>query len=435
MVFVMDDCDLLTYFKDAYLSKYDNLKIINVGYSKTDYSSVFNESNWSYNILDSRNEFDEVNILVNDINYWVELPDESCEVIFSKDFFINLKYFWLVMFQIERKLKPNGLLCIIVPNLHSNIISSSSNIFTTESLKSLADYVNLDVCEIFEKNSEICLIAQKRSIAKQILSDSHEANVFKNNCDLASEKIDLELNKLIKINRDLDNSNNPKIKEINLELIGLLTETKHILFEFDSSKHVFCPICQSVHNIFSPFGSPSRLNAQCPNCNSLEKQRLIFLFLTNKTKLLSNEVKLLHFEPEESLYNFFKTLDNVDYLSVGKNLSFTVDNAIDFENMDFPENNFDIILLDYEILKDHEEDLFVLKNLYDVVKPQDEGGFILIHLQLSDYKNTDEFNNFEKQLKYAGFKITKYSSEDIIDNELMDIYGIISDFILICEKI
>ena len=455
MVRLMDDMELSTYFKDTYLSKKDDLKIINVGYSKNDYSSIFNEANWEYDILDSCNDLDEINIFVRDINYWVEVADDSCDVVFSEDFFVNLEYFWLVMFQIERILKPNGYVCIIVPDAHSSIASSNLNVFTSESLKSLAESVNLEVCEIFEKNSKICLIAKKRNIAQQIFLDSIETNAFKNSCDTASEKLDSKLEELSRINHNLNNliskvslalstgkvndlyESKPdleRIKNFNLDLMQCVSEIKYDIFEFNSSKHVFCPICQSVHNIFSQFGNPSRLNAQCPSCNSLEKHRLIYLFLKETSRLLANDIKLLHFEPDSSLYDYFKSLDNVEYLSAGKSLSFTVDNVIDFENMEFPENNFDMIILDYETLKDYEDYSCILENLYNCVKFQDKDGVILIHFPLSNYESNEELDCFENQLVTSGFKVTKYAPEDIVDPDLMEIYGLISDIILICEK-
>lgn len=450
----MDDMELSTYFKDTYLSKRDNLKIINVGYSKNDYSSIFNEANWEYAILDSCNDLDEVNIFVRDINYWVEVPDVSCDVVFSEDFFVNLEYFWLVMFQIERILKPNGCLCIIVPDAHSSIASSNLNVFTSESLKSLAESVNLEVCEIFEKNSKTCLIAKKKNIAQQIFLDSIETNAFKNSCDIASEKLDIKLENLSRINHDLNiliskvlfalstgkgfndlykfKTNLEGIKNFNLDLMQCVSEIRYDIFEFNSSKHVFCPICQSVHNIFSPFGNPSRFNAQCPSCNSLEKHRLIYLFLEDSSRLLSNDIKLLHFEPDSSLYDYFKSLDNVEYISAGNNLSFTVDNVIDFENIEFPENNFDMIILDYATLNDYEDYSCILENLYNCVK--DKEGVILIHFPLSNYESNEELDGFENQLENSGFKVTRYAAEDIVDQDLMEIYGLISDIILICEK-
>ena len=68
-----------------------------------------------------------------------------------------------------------------------------------------------------------------------------------------------------------------------------------------------CPICK-YKGIFKTFGVPERIDAQCPNCNSLERHRLLFLNLDKK--IINNENEgikepILHFAAEEVLENYF----------------------------------------------------------------------------------------------------------------------------------
>ena len=50
-----------------------------------------------------------------------------------------------------------------------------------------------------------------------------------------------------------------------------------------------CPVCGARYRRFMPYGYVhSRSNALCPNCLSLERHRLLWLYLSRETELLQN---------------------------------------------------------------------------------------------------------------------------------------------------
>src|SRR5574344_1422712 len=62
---------------------------------------------------------------------------------------------------------------------------------------------------------------------------------------------------------------------------------------------VECPICGCRRRRFLPYGYvTSRENALCPNCLSLERHRLMWLYLQHESELLQSFPKLLHIAPE-----------------------------------------------------------------------------------------------------------------------------------------
>ncbi|MDR0754738.1 MAG: hypothetical protein LBF04_05040 [Prevotellaceae bacterium] len=64
--------------------------------------------------------------------------------------------------------------------------------------------------------------------------------------------------------------------------------------------NVYCPCCGKHFSAFWFFGKPIRFNALCPSCGSLERHRLLWLFLFQREdKLITNGTKLLHIAPEE----------------------------------------------------------------------------------------------------------------------------------------
>ena len=173
----------MKWFKNKYLNRFANLKILDVGSldKKGDfnYSTIFNEKNWSYTGLDIQ-EGNNVDIIVNDIYNWFEVDDNSYDVVISGQFFQHLEYFWLTMSEIERVLKPGGYVCIITPAAgpkHGGDLLNCYR-FREDGLAAMAKYVDLDVL-FTEVNGEesaapwhdACVVSYK-SATSQLVNDS-----------------------------------------------------------------------------------------------------------------------------------------------------------------------------------------------------------------------------------------------------------------------
>ena len=64
---------------------------------------------------------------------------------------------------------------------------------------------------------------------------------------------------------------------------------------------VECPVCGSHYRRFLPYGYvSSRPNALCPHCLSLERHRLLWLYLTRETDLLERFPRTLHIAPRSA---------------------------------------------------------------------------------------------------------------------------------------
>ena len=60
-----------------------------------------------------------------------------------------------------------------------------------------------------------------------------------------------------------------------------------------------CPVCGAKYRKFMPYGYVQpRPNALCPKCLSLERHRLLWLYLTRETDLLTAFPRTLHIAPE-----------------------------------------------------------------------------------------------------------------------------------------
>ena len=62
-----------------------------------------------------------------------------------------------------------------------------------------------------------------------------------------------------------------------------------------------------------------RKNALSPSTLSLERHRLLWLYLKNETVLFEKKIKLLHFAPEQAFYKRFKKLRNIQYDTIDIN--------------------------------------------------------------------------------------------------------------------
>ena len=186
----------MEWFKNTYLHKSNKLDILDVGSldgkGTFNYSTLFNETNWTYTGLDIEGGN-------TDIYNWFEIEDNSYDVIISGQFFEHLEFFWLAMIQIERVLKPGGYLCIIVPSAGPNHGGDMPNCyrFHEDGLKAMAKYVDLEVLHASVDNrseanpwNDACLVARKRvDVAFEKSNLEERVNNLENKLDLILDTI------------------------------------------------------------------------------------------------------------------------------------------------------------------------------------------------------------------------------------------------------
>ena len=125
---------------------------------------------------------------------------------------------------------------------------------------------------------------------------------------------------------------------------------------------------------FLPYGyGKQRNNVLSPSTLSLERHRLLWLYLKNKTDFFKAEYKVLHFAPEQAFYKRFKKMSNLDYVTTDLN-SPLADVKADICNLPFSDNEFDIILCNH-VLEHIPDDTKAMKELYRVLKPEGFGVF------------------------------------------------------------
>ncbi len=138
---------------------------------------------------------------------------------------------------------------------------------------------------------------------------------------------------------------------------------------------VECPVCESQFRKFLPYGRKSRGNALCPSCLTLERHRLIWIYLKEKTDFFSAPIKMLHIAPELCFMDRFESLKSLDYITADLE-SPLAKVKMDIHEMPFEESSFDVIFCNH-VLEHVEDDLKALSEIKRVLKP---GGWAILQV-------------------------------------------------------
>jgi SAM-dependent methyltransferase len=134
------------------------------------------------------------------------------------------------------------------------------------------------------------------------------------------------------------------------------------------------PIDGKSFRMFLPYGyGAQRNNVLSPSTLSLERHRLLWLYLKNETNFFTAPKKVLHFAPEQAFYKMFRNQKNLDYTTTDL-FSPLADVKADICNLPFEDNSYDLILCNH-VLEHIPDDTKAMQELYRVIKPGGMGIF------------------------------------------------------------
>ncbi len=134
------------------------------------------------------------------------------------------------------------------------------------------------------------------------------------------------------------------------------------------------PIDGKSFKTFLPYGYENpRDNVLSPSTLSLERHRLLWLYLKNETDFFTKPHKMLHVAPEQAFYKRFKQLRHIDYTTTDLN-SPLADVKADLCHLPFQSHTFDVILCNH-VLEHIPDDIKAMQELYRVLKPGGWGIF------------------------------------------------------------
>ena len=133
------------------------------------------------------------------------------------------------------------------------------------------------------------------------------------------------------------------------------------------------PIDGKSFRKFLPYGyGTQRPNVLSPSTLSLERHRLLWLYLKEETNFFTSKKKVLHMAPEQCFLKRFKKLGH-DYTTADL-YSPIADVKADITDLPFEDDSFDIIFCNH-VLEHIPDDTKAMQELYRVLKKGGMGIF------------------------------------------------------------
>ena len=229
-----------------------------------------------------------------------------------------------------------------------------------------------------------------------------------------------------------------------------------------------CPICNSHLRNLIPFGlkfpvlteknvigGGYRSNAQCPVCYSTDRERLLYLYLLNRTNFFTKKTKVLHVAPERGLSHIIKRHSNIDYLTADISVN-NVMIKMDITDIHYPADTFDVIICNH-VLEHIIDDEKAMSELYRVLK-HGGWGILQVPISLSIDKTYEDFSvtdpsereatfgqsdhvriyaiDYLDRLKKSGFEVDRFNwQEDLEFCDSNNMYGLLrSESIFVVNK-
>lgn len=217
-----------------------------------------------------------------------------------------------------------------------------------------------------------------------------------------------------------------------------------------------CPICGSHYRRFMPYGYvTSREDALCPHCLSLERHRMIWLWLKECSDLFDNKPLLLHIAPEISLMRHFKHLyrGTKNYITADLE-SPLADLHFDIQDIPMKDCSVDVVICNH-LMEHVEDDIKAMRELYRIMR---RGGWGIL-LVPEDRSRATTFEDdtitdpnertrifgqydhrriygrdFDNRLQKAGFRVERIAYKERLSQLQQQLYAISNDDLVIIHK-
>lgn len=216
------------------------------------------------------------------------------------------------------------------------------------------------------------------------------------------------------------------------------------------------PIDGRTYKKMLPYGYEGRQreNALAPATLSLERHRLLWLYLQQETDFFTKEHQVLHVAPEQCFYGRFRKMKNLDYLTADLD-SPIADVKMDIHDIQYQDNTFDVVFCNH-VLEHVTDDIQCMSELCRVLTP---GGLAIMQVpQDMSLEVTDEdpgledpeerkrrFGQYDHvrlhgrdypdRLRKAGFKVEEIDYSKKLSPELFERYRLPKgEMLYVCTK-
>jgi SAM-dependent methyltransferase len=222
-----------------------------------------------------------------------------------------------------------------------------------------------------------------------------------------------------------------------------------------------CPLCGCQRRKFLPYGYvTSRENALCPNCLSLERHRLLWLWLVRESDIGRGAMalpKMLHIAPEVALMRKFKKMyaSTPDRYVTADLESPLADMHFDVQHIPLEAESFDAIICNH-IMEHVEDDGKALSELYRILR-RGGWGVILSPVELEREKTFEDdtitdpaertriFGQYDHRriygrdyaarLREAGFEVYDIDYKNELSKAEQELYALPTDHLyIVCKQ-
>jgi SAM-dependent methyltransferase len=203
---------------------------------------------------------------------------------------------------------------------------------------------------------------------------------------------------------------------------------------FDDNSKNYCPVCKKSSYFIPPYYALKL--KECSHCGSLERHRLLWLFLQKNTDFFSEKTsKILHFAAEDCFKKHFKKLHGKNYITADLyNPAAMI--KMDIMNIQYPDETFDIIICSH-VLEHISDDIKAMNEIRRVLK---NTGWAILLVPTANIDKTYEDSSvtsksgkqkafggedhvrmygkdYIERLESVGFKVKKYENNNIANDE------------------
>ena len=222
-----------------------------------------------------------------------------------------------------------------------------------------------------------------------------------------------------------------------------------------------CPLCGCQRRKFLPYGYvTSRENALCPNCLSLERHRLLWLWLVRESDIGRGAMalpKMLHIAPEVALMRKFKKMyaSTPDRYVTADLESPLADMHFDVQQIPLEAESFDAVICNH-IMEHVEDDGKALRELYRIMR-RGGWGVILSPVELEREKTFEDdtitdpaertriFGQYDhrriygrdyaERLREAGFEVYDIDYKNELSKAEQELYALPADHLyIVCKQ-
>jgi len=202
--------------------------------------------------------------------------------------------------------------------------------------------------------------------------------------------------------------------------------------------NVECPVCEKTFKKFLPYGynEYQRDNVLCPYDLTLERHRLMWVYLKTKSNFFIDDLKVMHIAPEQCFYKLFRNQKNIDY-TTGDLESPLADIHFDLHKIPLEDNKYDVIFCNH-VMEHVENDIQCMQELLRIMKP---GGWGIFQVPIDRTRDTTYEDatitdpkerekhfwqydhvrlygtNYPDVLRSAGFEVEEYDYKKELDKE------------------